>query len=174
MLTPKRLILHWTAGTHKASSDDLKHYHWCVEGGGEIKGGVPLEANLRQVKPWHTYAAHTRAFNAWSAGLAFCGMRYAFPGGSSGTSPLLPLQVDSGLEFVARKFIEWGLPVNEQTLFTHWEAEELHGVDQKGKWDITVLPWDKSIKEDEVGSWLRQRVLEYVLRNNTERVNGNL
>lgn len=170
MEKPKRIILHWTAGGPTATSHDLRHYHWLCQRNGTIVNGVSLEKNLRQLKPWHEYAAHTWRFNSWSAGFAYCGMMDAKQGGTMGPYPIVKSQVLIGCDFIAQKMSEWDIEVTEDTVFTHWEAQEIHGVRQRGKWDITVLPWAPNIKEDEVGPWLRSHIQKY----KDEYLNGEL
>ena len=44
----KRVILHWTAGTHRASALDAAHYHILIEGNGTLVRGLhPVDANAR-------------------------------------------------------------------------------------------------------------------------------
>lgn len=35
----KRIILHWSAGSYKPNSTDMAHYHYLIDGEGEIKEG---------------------------------------------------------------------------------------------------------------------------------------
>lgn len=58
----KRIILHWTAGTHRVSALDRAHYHFIVAGDGSvIEGDLRPEAN--RVINSGRYAAHTRGPN---------------------------------------------------------------------------------------------------------------
>lgn len=155
---PRRIILHWTAGTHHASVYEREHYHYLIEGDGTVVEGVPVAANLRTLQPGDTYAAHTRALNSYSVGVAFCGMHGAQPGGPYGVFPLLEAQVREGCIFVGYLCHLWDLPVTPETVFTHAEAERLHGVKQVGKWDIDVLPFALDLSPQAVGDWLRERI----------------
>lgn len=154
---PKRTILHWSAGTYHASGVDREHYHYLIEGDGRVVEGVPVSANMRDVSTGGQYAAHTRALNSYSVGVAFCGMFNATRT-NFGTFPLLEEQVREGCIFVGWLCHLWGMDVTPETVFTHAEAERLHGVPQLGKWDIDVLPWMPHLSPAECGEWLRARI----------------
>lgn len=163
---PKRIILHWTGGTYEPNDIEREHYHYLVDGEAAIHvGRYSVADNMRRLKPGDSYAAHTRGFNSFSVGVAFCGMRGATPNRNFGPYPLKREQVERGLEFVALALWTWGLnPLNPAHLFTHYEAEVLHGVDQlpvgegTWKWDITELEFEPDLEPHEVGDWIRLQV----------------
>lgn len=157
---PRRIVLHWSAGTHHASTYEREHYHFLVEGDGTVVEGVPVAANLRRLEAGNRYAAHTRGMNSYSVGIALCGMHGAVPGGTFGAFPLLEEQVAEGCIFVGWLCHLWGLPVTRDTVFVHSEAERVHGVEQPGKWDIDVLQFRPDDTPEQVADWLRERVHE--------------
>ena len=58
----KRIILHWSAGSYKPNSTDMAHYHYLIDGDGEIKEGfLKPEDNLNCNDG--RYAAHTGGGN---------------------------------------------------------------------------------------------------------------
>src|SRR5690606_16912064 len=72
---PKRIILHWTGGTYEPNSLELEHYHFLVDGEGVVHPGTHSVAdNMRKLQKGDDYAAHTRGYNSFSVGIAFCGM----------------------------------------------------------------------------------------------------
>lgn len=155
---PKRIILHWTAGGPEPTSHDLKSYHYLVSQGGEPFMGVEVAANMRQIRPGtptSEYAAHTRGMNSFSVGVALCGMSQAIEGGPFGPYPIQRAQVDAFAAFVAELCHEWDLLPTVGTVFSHYEAQSIHGVPQEKKWDITVLPWLPRLMKSEVGDFLR-------------------
>lgn len=164
---PKRIILHWTGGTYEPNSLELEHYHFLVDGEGVVHPGTHSVAdNMRKLQKGDDYAAHTRGYNSFSVGIAFCGMRGATPGRNFGAYPLKKEQVLRGLEFVGLATYVWGLnPRDPRHLFTHFEAEALHGVDQlpvgegTWKWDITELEFAPHLDKWQVGDWLRQETM---------------
>lgn len=192
----KRLIWHWTAGRHHPSPEELLRYHYLIahdygedidDDGDDVARlieGVPVENNLRSVaapaahqgpivdgKPVG-YAAHTAGFNSWSIGLSLCGMRGAVDrrpelGVEPGPSPITVLQIRcliaSSVSIGALHGLE---PVPEQ-MFSHYEAESIHGVDQvpagpgTWKWNVTWLPHRPDMPKDDVGPWLREQVARW-------------
>lgn len=171
---PKRVICHWTAGGYTASLHDREHYHALIEwrdGEAHIVAGVPIVNNMAALGPGiptyhgedapHGYAPHTRDFNSWSIGYAICGMFSALDRGNIGDFPIRPEQVDILIGLCATTAAAFGLEVTEDTFFTHFEAQSIHGVTQRGKWDITVIPWLlEELGPDDVGPWLRAQVRE--------------
>ena len=54
----KRIVMHWTAGGHKANATDKDHYHLLIEGDGNVVyGNKPISANAAPLSK--NYAAHT-------------------------------------------------------------------------------------------------------------------
>lgn len=187
----RRIILHWTAGGHEASEHDRASYHWLLEHAigdpadptdDKVRRvlGVPAERNATPTTgrpsyerdPERGYAPHTYNFNTGSLGVALCGMRGAVdgrPGGvvQPGTSPITLLQVRGLLGLVVELLGVYGLDPTPEQLFTHYEAEALHGVDQlprgpgNWKWDITWLPHRPDVAKDDVGPWLREQVARW-------------
>lgn len=174
---PKRVICHWTAGAHRASDLDRKHYHLLLE---HVEGdperteddrvrwiaGVPIERNMRLLSRADTdYAAHTRGMNSYSIGVALCGMRGAVDRRPAepvdpGPSPISRVQVEALIGFLWQMRIVYGLTPTPAQMHTHYEAETLHGVKQAGKWDITWLP-GSVLGPDEVGPWIREQVIRF-------------
>ena len=69
----KRIILHWTAGTHTPNAHELECYHFLIDGLGRIHNGkFKPEANLNCKSG--LYAAHTGGGNTGSIGVSLCGM----------------------------------------------------------------------------------------------------
>ena len=167
---PHRVILHWTGGAHRANWHDQRSYHALVEWLDDsarirVEAGVPLVNNLHTLtaesESFHEnskgYAAHTRHFNSWSLGYAICAMLGADKN-DWGDYPLLEEQVDGLITLCAQTAAIWGMDVDEDTFFTHAEAESIHGRSQGDKWDITVLPQFPGLSIDEVGPWLREQI----------------
>ena len=160
----KRIIMHWTGGSGKANSTDLDHYHEIAQGdGSRVMGRHKPEANLNPRSG--RYAAHTRALNTGSIGLAMAAMRGArevpFRPGSD---PITPAQLDAFTDMVAEYCSTYGIKVTRRTVLTHAEVQPTLGVWQRSKWDITWLP-DMTRPADPVavGDRLRAAVLTKML-----------
>ena len=135
----KRVIMHWTGGSHTASSSDTNHYHWVVEGSGNVVAGkFKPEDNLDTQTP---YAAHTRRLNTGSIGVAMCSMHRAKERPLEvGAYPITKTQLDSFVEVVADLCIKYNIKVTRKTVLTHAEVQPTLGVKQSSKWDICWLP----------------------------------
>jgi len=155
----RRLILHWTAGTHLTTSSDLDHYHVLVEGDGRVRQGRRNPESNRSTADGD-YAAHTRALNTGSIGVAVCAMFGAREAPfRAGDHAITDAQVDSLVRVCADLCETYGIPVTRQTVLTHAEVERTLGVRQRGKWDITWLP--KMSEPDDaiiVGDTLRSMI----------------
>ncbi|MEM8623673.1 MAG: N-acetylmuramoyl-L-alanine amidase [Pseudomonadota bacterium] len=136
----KRIIMHWTAGGHSASSVDKRHYHEIVEGDGErVEGDHLPEANNSTSDG--RYAAHTRAFNTGSIGLAMAAMSGAEERPfKKGKHPITPVQLDTFVEMVAEYADTYTIEIARETVLCHAEVPITHEIWQRGKWDITWLP----------------------------------
>lgn len=181
-MTPERIICHWTAGGHLASDHDRCSYHYLIEHHTRdpedpdddvtrVISGVPVERNMRRLAGLpsyccdaeHGYAAHTLGFNSGSVGVSLCGMRDATDYRPArpvdpGSAPITARQVRSLIGTCASLLAEYDLEVSEETLFTHAEAEWLHDRPQRGKWDITWVPYRQDLGPREVGPWIREQV----------------
>jgi len=138
-----RVILHWTAGSHKASDFDRQHYHVLIEGDGKVVKGFPsIAANsLPRVRPG--YAAHTLKCNSGSIGVSLCCMANAVERPfNAGKYPLTKSQWAEASSVVAALCKHYGIKVTPETVLSHAEVQGNLGKPQKGKWDIAVLPFD--------------------------------
>ena len=156
----QRIILHWTAGSHKASDIDKNHYHILVEGDGDlVKGNCSITAN-QQGGGKGKKANHTRNCNSGSIGVSMCAMHAAKQHPfDAGAYPLTQRQWDVATQVVAELCKKYGIPVSPKTVLTHAEVQSNLGIAQSGKWDIAKLPWDPSFDTArECGDRLRTQV----------------
>lgn len=158
-----RIIVHWTAGSHKASATDRSHYHVLIEGDGTVVRGDPSITGNQP--PLRNYAAHTLNCNSGSIGVSMCAMAGAQEGGSYGKSPLTKAQWDKMIEVVAALCYRYGIKVTSQTVLTHAEVERNLNIKQRGKWDIAVLPFDPTFDTAaKCGARLRSEVQNRLAR----------
>lgn len=140
--TLQRVILHWTAGGHIATEFDRKHYHILVEGSGRVVRGIPSIALNGLPKAKSGYAAHTLNCNTGSIGVSLCAMAGAIERPLKlGAYPLTKAQWDVGSSVVADLCRRYGIPVTPKTVLSHAEVQANLGIQQRGKWDIAILPW---------------------------------
>ncbi|ASP93294.1 N-acetylmuramoyl-L-alanine amidase [Sinorhizobium meliloti] len=142
----ERIILHWTAGAHKASEFDRGHYHILIEDNGQLVRGIP-SIKLNEAPAKKGYAAHTLGANSGSIGVSLCCM-----GGANeapfdpGKYPMTRAQWDALTSVVADLCRRYSIPVTDKTVLSHAEVQNNLGIQQRGKWDFTHLAFDPSVK----------------------------
>jgi N-acetyl-anhydromuramyl-L-alanine amidase AmpD len=138
-----RIIVHWTAGQHKASDLDRQHYHILIEGDGSLVRGVPgIDLNgLPKARPG--YAAHTLNCNTGSIGVSLCCMALAVEAPfQTGPAPMTRTQWDALPHVLADLCRAYAIPVTPETVLSHAEVQRNLGIAQRGKWDISRLSFD--------------------------------
>lgn len=163
----KRIILHWSAGSYKPNSTDMAHYHYLIDGEGEIKEGFcKPEDNLNCNDG--RYAAHTGGDNTGSIGIALCGMYgYSYNGKilKLGEYPLKQIQFERAYELCAQLCKKYALDINPITVMTHYEFGKRNPqTSSAGKIDINFIPYNPTLKPDEVGDFIRNKVKWYYER----------
>lgn len=161
----KRIIIHWSAGSHKVSNLDRQHYHRIIDGDGNVHEGVfPIEANEKPVKG--QYAAHTLNCNTGSIGVALAAMAGAVERPfSAGSHPITEEQLTALAKLCAGLAKQYDIPVTRATILTHAEVQPTLGIKQRGKWDITWLPhMDQPGDPVVVGDMLRESITRELVR----------
>lgn len=155
----QRIILHWSAGTHTVSKIDRLHYHFIIDGSGDVHAGTHKpEANERPVSG--RYAAHTLNCNTGSIGVAMAAMAGAVERPfATGKHPITSDQVEALIALAARLCVQYGIPVSRKTVLSHAEVQPSLGIAQRGKWDIAWLPGMAGPADPvAVGDRLRERI----------------
>ena len=136
----KRIILHWTGGTHTPNSLDLEHYHFIVDGAGKVHTGkFPVSANEAPVAG--RYAAHTLNCNTGSIGVSLAAMAGAVERPfNRGNYPITDPQLEAAVALCGKLAKEYSIPVTRQTILSHAEVQPTLGIQQRGKWDIAWVP----------------------------------
>lgn len=142
----RRIIVHWTAGAHKASELDRTHYHILIEGNGNLVRGfptIPANAVLSVIRP---RASHTLNCNTGSIGVSLCGMRGAVERPfDPGPSPITVVQWTTLAHVLAQLCRRYTITPGATTLLTHAEVQVNLGIVQRGKWDISILPFEREL-----------------------------
>ncbi len=153
----QRIIVHWTAGAHKASALDRSHYHVLIEGDGRVVRGTPKIGGK---------IAHTLNCNTGSIGVSLCCMG----GGdvkespfNAGKWPLTRAQWEQLPLVLADLCRAYGIAVGPKTVLSHAEVESNLGIKQRGKWDIARLAFDPAVKGAKACGDLMRRRLKAVL-----------
>lgn len=155
----KRIVIHWSAGSHTPSALDKEHYHFIIDGKGVVHNGKHApEANLNPKKG--EYAAHTLNLNTGSIGVALAAMAGAVERPfNAGRYPITEAQEKALTELLVKLTDKYGIPVTRETVLSHAEVQPTLKVTQKGKWDITWLPGMTQPGDPiTVGDLIRERV----------------
>lgn len=141
-----RVILHWDGGGAYPSSVSIKAYNALIDQDSRIhKGRFSADDNIDTSDG--IYAAHTLHANTKAFGLALCGMHGAREHPLVlGSAPINEEQFIASAKLAAKVLRAAALPVAEHTALSHAEVESVLGIRQRGKWDITVLPWRSDIR----------------------------
>lgn len=158
-MTDWRITLHWTAGTNKVSELDRQHYHYIIGGDCTATPGEHVPADNLSISDGD-YAAHVLNCNTANIGVAIAGMAGAIESPLSvGDYPITEGQFKAAVVKIAALAKQYSIPVTDTRILTHAEIEPNLQIKQKGKWDITVLPWDYTIRGHRaVGDYLRAKV----------------
>lgn len=162
----RRIHLHWTAGAHKASETDKDHYHVLVEADGKvIKGNCDIAANSASNASGQK-AHHTLNANTGALAVSMCCMAGAIQSPLNlGKYPLTKEQWDKAAIVVAELCRHYNVPVTNKTVLSHAEVQKNLGITQRGKWDIAILPWDRTFDTSwECGDQFRRQVQEHLDR----------
>lgn len=153
----RKVITHWTAGGHKASSVDTSHYHILIEDDGKLICGT--HSIKDNVSTDDKYAAHTAKLNTGSIGVTVCCMLNAQESPfKAGNFPMTKKQWETMAQVVAELCQFYDIDVTTTTVLGHGEVEKNLGVKQHGKWDPMVLPWDTKLNKSQVGNQFRDMI----------------
>jgi len=141
----KRIIAHWTAGSHTVSRTDKEHYHFIWSGDGDAVRG-DHEVTDNESTGDKDYAAHTKNCNTGCIGVSVACMAGAIENPFyAGAYPMSRAQWDGMIRGIAQLCDFYGIVVTPETVLSHAEVETVLNIDQNGKWDFTRLAWNTEI-----------------------------
>ncbi|QEL21715.1 N-acetylmuramoyl-L-alanine amidase [Bosea sp. F3-2] len=141
-----RVIVHWTAGVHRASGLDRTHYHILIEGDGHLVRGSSSIALNDAGGAKKGYAAQTLNCNTGSIGVSLCCMAGATESPfNAGSAPMTRVQWEALPAVLADLCRRYSISVTPQTVLSHAEVQSTLGIAQRGKWDISRLAFDPSV-----------------------------
>ena len=155
-----KIIIHWTGGAWFPNATDKEHYHFLIDKNGKVINGkfkVEDNENCNDGK----YAVHCGGGNTGAIGVSMCGM-YGFKSSKAvGPYPLTKTQCEACFKLVAqlcKKHL-----INLNNVLTHYEFGQAHPkTSSNGKIDITFLPPYPEIKQNQIGSFIRNKVKWYL------------
>jgi hypothetical protein len=123
-----------------------------------VQGDISIAANAAGsgLKP----ASHTRMANTGAIGVSLCCMLGAREAPFvPGPAPMTQVQWDAAVDVIAQLARKYTIPVTPETILTHAEVEPNLHIKQTGKWDITRLAFDDTVRGyGPVGAKLRREV----------------
>ena len=157
----KRIIIHWTAGLGSPNFVDKKHYHYLVDSSGGVHNGDFKPEDNENCNDGK-YAAHTGGGNTGSIGVALCGM-YGFVSSNKVVkSPITKVQCESMFKLCAKLAKKYSIPIESTTIMTHYEFGLKNSkTTSKGKIDIIYLPPYPTIKKENIGDFIRNKIKWY-------------
>ncbi|MBD8687374.1 MULTISPECIES: peptidoglycan recognition protein family protein [unclassified Rhizobium] len=140
-----RIIAHWSAGAYRVSTLDLEHYHFVVEGTGNVvRGDHTIADNVNTADD--DYAAHTRGCNTGSIGVSLACMAGAIESPfNPGKYPMTEVQWARAMDVIAHLASFYKIPVTDKTILSHAEVQPNLGIKQAGKWDFSRLAFDPTV-----------------------------
>lgn len=92
-------------------------------------------------------ASHTLNCNTGSIGVSLCCMAGAIESPfNAGSAPMTAEQWSALPRVLADLCRRYGIAVSPRTVLSHAEVQGTLGIAQRGKWDITRLSFDPSVK----------------------------
>lgn len=161
----KRIIIHWTGGSYQPNQHEYECYHYLITGNGlTINGKYKPEDNENCYDG--KYAQHTGGGNTGSIGIALCGMLNYKEGVPNSTKyPLKFSQCEAAWKKIAEISKKYNIPITSETILTHYEFGKTHpNTKSKGKIDINYLHPYPNEKADNIGNFIRGKVLWYYLK----------
>lgn len=154
-----RIHMHWTAGSYTVSEEDLEHYHFIIDGDCKLHKGVHSVKD-NEVIHGTNYAAHTLNANSGAIGVSLACMAGAIESPfDAGKYPMKPTQFAALCDVVAQLAHRYSIPVDRKTILSHAEVQPTLGIQQRGKWDYTRLPFDPhTVGAVQVGDKIRDIV----------------
>lgn len=163
----RKIICHWTAGTLTPNGTDKEHYHYMVDGKGNVyKGDHSIEANDNCQDG--EYAAHCGGGNTCRIGVAVCGMLGFSPPTKNNKNYLLTkIQMEALYLLNARLLFSEGYvklsDKDSYVLQTHMEFGLKHTkTTSYGKVDICYIPCNPEIQPEDVGDFIRNKSNYYL------------
>lgn len=156
-----KIIIHWTAGSNTPNGTDRLHYHYLIDGNGNILAGrYKPEDNINCNDG--KYAAHCGGGNTGAIGVSMCGM-YGFKSSNDvGKYPLTRVQVEAMFKLCAELCKKYNIPITSQTIMTHHEFGVSHPKTTSfGKIDIIYLPPFPQVAVDNIGKFIRSKIQWY-------------
>lgn len=158
----KRIVIHWTAGTYEPNTTDKEHYHYLIDGRGNVINGK-FKPEDNENCNGGKYAAHTGGGNTGSIGIAICAM-YGYRSATSvGNYPIKKNQCERMFKLCAELSKKYNISV--KNIITHYEfGKNYPKTTSAGKIDIVYLPPYPDVKINDIGNFIRTKIRWYLAK----------
>lgn len=154
-----RITLHHTAGKYTANDLERNCYHYLIDDKGNVtKGKYSVADNMNCYDG--AYAKHCGGGNTKNIGVAFCANIGFTEKGLTSSCPLTRPQLEAGFKLIAELSILHNIPIDSEYIFTHYEFDQ-RKKKPEGKIDIIYLPPFPFVKRNDIGNFIRNKVLWY-------------
>lgn len=157
----KRIVLHWSAGRYYPGEFEKSFYHYLIDADGKVYCGKYKPEDNDNCQDGK-YAAHTGGGNTGSIGVCLCGMSGFKSSSNPGNFPITKIQFESCMKFCAGLCKKYGIEINPNTLFTHYEfGQKNPKTTSYGKIDIIWIPPYPWVGQKDAGNFIRSKVRWY-------------
>lgn len=157
----QRIIIHWTGGKYTPNSTDWEHYHFIVDGSGKVHAGKYKPEDNENCNDGK-YAQHTGGGNTGSIGIAMACMYGYRNRKNAGNYPMTRVQFEACMKKIAELCKEYFILICPDMLMTHYEFGQTHPKTTSAcKIDITYLPPYSYVEQENIGKFIRSKVLWY-------------
>ena len=161
-----KITIHWTVGRYIPNDTDLHSYHYLFDDKGkEYKGIYSIKDNLNTKD--NIYCHHCAGLNTNNIGIAACAMYKD----KNEYYPITQKQMEAIFHKCAELAIKYNIPITDEYIMTHYEVGKkvISGKipknrltkDNIGKKDINYLPYLPQLNADEIGDYIRNKILYY-------------
>lgn len=157
----KRIIVHWTAGTHYPTRYEKQFYHYLIDKNGKIYNGIYTPEDNLNCRDG-IYAMHTGGGNTGSIGVAMCAMAGFKNSQNVGDYPITAVQFESCMKLCAELCEKYLIEISPSNVMTHCEFGQKNPQTLSfGKIDIIFLPPYPWVPKSQIGSFIRSKIRWY-------------
>lgn len=151
-----RLCIHQTDATQDVTDKDKMLYHYIVDGHATIHRGY-----YKPQDPDDTangfYAKHCGGGSLKAIGVALAG-----GGKNHKHGPIRRSGFEKMVKLIAELCFEYGIEINEKTVYTHYEFGQLRpNTSSGGALDFSYLPWIPKMPPQKIGNYIRNKIKAY-------------
>ena len=155
----KKIIIHWTGGAYYPCETDLKAYHFLIDKNGKIHEGFYTPEDNENCSDGK-YAKHCGGGNTGAIGVALCAMAGFDLKNKKTPCPITKEQLNSLYKLLAQTAQKYDIPNDKEHIMTHYEfGRKNPKTSSFGKIDIAYLPPFPDLKPEQIGDFIRSKIV---------------